>query len=142
MRRDITKVVFERAKAGRTWASKTPRPAAVSIDSAGEQADEGSNHIRRRRQKMRNFNVSPLEHFLACRTGRPWDRVWSEICASADSRSTLGGEIRDRIDCLVTQDCWIEGRKVLCHSCYGPPREVGGFYVHPNSGLLMGPREV
>jgi len=46
MRRDIQKVVFERAKAGRTWASKTPRVKPVVLDRAGEQLNEDSNRIR------------------------------------------------------------------------------------------------
>ena len=80
MRSDIAKVVFERPKGGRTWASKTPRAAAVMLDPAGEQVDERSNHIRRKQQKRAMTNWGPLEHFLDCRVGRPWDQVWSEVC--------------------------------------------------------------
>lgn len=137
MRRDIAKVTHERPKSGRTWACKTPRAARVAVDAEGEQADEASNHIRRRRQKTRNQNSGPLKHFLACRVGRPWDRVWSEVCATADPRSTLGVDVRDRVRCLVETDCWLEGRAVMCHSCLGPPVRVRGFYVHPRSGLLL-----
>jgi hypothetical protein len=136
MRGDIAKVVFERPKGGRTWASKTPRPAAVLVDRACEQLDESSNCIRRRRQKMRNSNMGPLKHFLECRVGRPWNTVWSEVCDALDLRSALGREVRERIDWLVDRDCWIEGRTVMSHSCCGRPRKVRGLYVHPRSGLL------
>jgi len=140
MRRDIAKVVFERPKGNRTWASKTPRPASVTLTSDGEQFDENANHVHRKRQKRRNSNVSPLEHFLACRIGRPWDRVWSEVCEAADMRSSLGGEIREHIDRLVATACWIESR-VIMTTCCGTPRPVRGFYVHPRSGLLQRTRE-
>ena len=43
MRRDIDKVVFERAKGGRTWAKKTPRAKQVVSDVEGEQLKEQSN---------------------------------------------------------------------------------------------------
>ena len=141
MRKDIAKVVFERPKGNRTWAKKTPRAPGVLLDHSGEQLNEGSNHIRRKRQKRRNMSLSPLEHFLACRVGRTWDQVWSEVCAAADVRSTLGGEIRDHVDCLVETKCWMEGRAVMADADFGPSRKVRGFYVHPRSGLLMRPRE-
>ena len=141
MRKDIAKVVFERPKGGRTWAKKTPRAAAVLLDSAGDQLNEAANHVRRKRQKGRNSNLSPLEHFLECRVGRPWDQVWSEVCTTADVRSTLGGEIRHYVDCLIARHCWFEGRTLLTDSYYGPPQKARGLFVHPRSGLLMRPRE-
>ena len=141
MRKDIAKVVFERPKGNRTWARKTQRPSAVRLDPAGEQLNEKSNVINRKRQKRRNMSLSPLEHFLQCRVGRPWDQVWSEVCAAADLRNTLGAEIRGHVDRLVETKCWIEGRTVMADSCCGVPRKVRGLYVHPRSGLLMRPRE-
>ncbi|HXA51793.1 MAG TPA: hypothetical protein VNV86_15860 [Candidatus Acidoferrum sp.] len=133
MRSDIAKVVFEKAKRTRTWVSKTPRPAAVELDN-DEQVDDRPDHIRRRSQIGRNSNKSPLEHFLACRVGRPWDAVWSEICAA--TRNSLGRKIRHLVDCAVDRDCWIEGRTVMTRCCSGLPIKVRGFYVHPRSGLL------
>jgi len=141
MRRDIAKVVFERPKSGRTWVSKTPRAAAVVTDPAGEQVDEGSNHVRRKRQKMRNRNRGPLRHLLPCRVGRPWDQVWREVCGAADCRSALGSEIRESVEYLVATNCWFEGRRVMSASRCGAPGGVGGLYVDPRSGLLMQARE-
>ena len=121
MRRDIAKVVFERAKGGRTWASKTPRANQVVLDPGGEQLDAASNHIRRERQS-RNANLGPLAHF--------WDKVYSQICASADARSNVGAEVRDG------------GEREGVGQHYGDPQGVRcGLYVHPTSGLLMRIRE-
>ena len=36
MRRDIDKVIFERAKTGRTWTGKTPRAARGRLDASGD----------------------------------------------------------------------------------------------------------
>jgi hypothetical protein len=115
MREDIAKVVFDRPK--------------------------GARLVRRKRQRPRNMNLSPLEHFPYCRVGRPWDQVRCEVCGAADVRCALGGEIRDHVDCLVETKCWMEGRTVMADADFGPPREVRGFYVHPRSGLLVRPRE-
>src|SRR5258708_30303607 len=109
MRSDIAKVVFEKAKSARTWASKTPCPAAVLLDRAGEQFDERSNHVRRKRQKHRNSNTGPLDHFLACRVGRPLDAVGREVCAATDLRNPLGYEMRGLIHRRVNPDGSMDG---------------------------------
>jgi hypothetical protein len=136
MRRDIDKVVFERAKAGRTWASKTPRPNRVALDPAGEPLDERTGPVRRKRQKMRNSHYNAVERFLVRNVGRPWAKVYAEICAAADGRTRLGREIRDHAESLVATRCWFEGAKLMSHSLCGPDREARGLYVHPASGLL------
>jgi hypothetical protein len=135
MRRDIDKVVFERAKANRTWASKTPRAKRVALDPAGEPLEESSGP--RKRQKMRNSHFNAVERFLVRNVGKPWAKVYAEICAAADGRTRLGREIRDRAESLVATRCWFEGAKLMSHSPCGPDREVRGLYVHPASGLLL-----
>ena len=136
MRRDIRKVVFERAKSGRTWASKTPRAKQIVLDQDGEQLNEGSNSTRQKRRKFRNSHFNAVEHFLVRNIGRPWSKVYAEVCAAADARSLLGAEIRDFVQSFVATQCWLDGRKVMRRGCGGCPGEVRGLYVHPASGLL------
>jgi hypothetical protein len=137
MRRDVDKIVFERPKANRTWASKTPREKAVILDVQGDQINEGANHIRRKRQKMRNSSLNVLERFLVKRVGRPWDTVYAEVCAVADARSFTGAEVRDYLKDLVASDCWLEGRTLMCRDWRGRTQEVSGLYIDPRSGLLL-----
>jgi len=137
MRQDVDKIVFERPKANRTWASKTPREKAVILDVQGDQINESANHIRRKRQKMRNSSLNVLERFLVKRIGRSWDKVYAEVCAVADARSFTGAEVRDYLKALVAIDCWIEARKIMWHGSKGHPEEVSGLYVHPQNGLLL-----
>jgi hypothetical protein len=136
MRRDIQKVVFERAKANRTWASKTPRVKQIVLSPEGEQLKEESNYVRLKRQKYRNSHFNALERFLVRNVGRPWDKVYAEISASVDARSFPAAEIREYLECLVATKCWREGVKIMTH-CHGGPREAHGLYVHPKSGQLM-----
>ena len=133
----MQKVVFERAKAGRTWASKTPRVKQVVLDQEGEQLNEESNSRRRKRQKMRNSHFNAVEHFLVRNVGRPWSKVYAEVCASADARSFLGAEIRNFVQSFVATKCWFEGRKVMSYDWRGCPQEVRGLYVHPRNGVLL-----
>lgn len=142
MRSDIHKVIFERAKANRTWASKTPRAKQVVLEEDGEQRNEQSNRTRLKRQKMRNSHFNPLQRFLVRNAGRPWNKVYAEVCAATDARYLLGAEIREHVQCFVETQCWIEDRKVMTRDRKGFPQEVRGLFVHPKTGLLQRARQV
>jgi hypothetical protein len=71
-----------------------------------------------------------------CSVGRPWNKLYAEICAAVDARGTLQAEIRDHVACQVAVNCWLDGRKVMTND-WGCPEEVRGLYVHPKSGLLL-----
>jgi hypothetical protein len=137
MRRDVHDVVAERPKGGRTWVSKTPRKKQIVLDLGGEQIDESSNDPRRQHQKHRTFSLGVLQRFLVRNLGRPWNKVYSEACDSADARSPAGYEIRKYLRSFVATECKLVGRKVMGHDQQGRPGEVRGLYVHPKTGLLM-----
>ena len=137
MRPDVHKIIAERPKSARTWAHKTPRANQVLQDARGDQMREDSNHIRRKRQKMRNRRFNILDRFLINSIGRHWDKVYAEVCAVADTRSLRGAELREWLRSEVATECWLEGRivKSYCHCC-GSSQVVNGLYVHPKSGVL------
>jgi hypothetical protein len=137
MREDVEKIIAERPKGGRTWASKTPRPTRVELDGEGEQIDESSNHVRRKRQKGRSRQFNVLERFLLHRVGRPWSKVYAEVCAVADARRYQGVEVREYLKSFVATECWLNGKTIMSHDWYGCPSQVRGLYVHPKSGLLL-----
>jgi hypothetical protein len=68
--------------------------------------------------------------------GRPWSKVYAEICASVDGRSFLGAEVLGFVQDFVATKCWLEDRKVMSVYRGGRPQVVCGLYVHPNTGLL------
>jgi hypothetical protein len=137
MRRDVKNVVSERPKGNRTWLSKTPRHKHPVVDDGGEQLDESSDHIRRKRQKMRSYQTNVLERFLLHRAGRPWSKVYAEVCAVADSRSFQGDELRRYLKTLVRTQCWLDGKKLMSFGWRARPVPVHGLYVHPRTGLLL-----
>jgi hypothetical protein len=109
----------------------------VELDGEGEQLDESSNHVRRKRQKMRNHQLNVLERFLFHRVGRPWSKVYAEVRAVADARRYQGAEVREYLKGFVATECWLDGKTVMSHDCGGPAVRVRGLYVHPKSGLLL-----
>src|SRR5262245_13101197 len=99
--------------------------------------------IRRRSGDARAFNdnLGPLRRFLLSRVGRPWDKVYSEVCARAGRSAAVPARVRDEVFRLVAVHAvLIDG--VLCHGegrAYGEPlRPRWGevLYVCPKSGLL------
>ena len=137
MRDDVQKVFSERPKGGRTWVAKTRRPKPVVMDSTGEQLNESANRVLPRRIKLRAPRPNVLERFLFHRVGQPWDKVYAEVCETADARTKLGAEIRWYLKGFVATECWMDGRKLMSSSRIGVPELVTGLYVHPKSGLLM-----
>ncbi|HEY2677357.1 MAG TPA: hypothetical protein VGI65_10330 [Steroidobacteraceae bacterium] len=73
-----------------------------------------------------NENLSPLRRFLHAQVGRPWNKVFSEICASIDRRSTVQQHIHQHIRDFIAVDqdtSYIGSRE----------REL---YVDPRTGLI------
>jgi hypothetical protein len=136
VRSDVKNVIAERPKSGRTWQSKTPRKKLVALDPRGEPFDERYHPIRTEHQKHRARRFNVLERFLLHRVGRPWTKVYAEVCEIADRRSFSGAEIRAFVKRDVATGCWMEGRRVMGCDWSGCPEEVRGLYVHPKSGLL------
>jgi hypothetical protein len=136
VRNDVKNVIAERPKSGRTWQSKTPRKKLAALDSQGEPFNERDHPIRTRHQKYRAARFNVLERFLLHRVGRPWGKIYAEVCEIADRRSFSGAEIRAFVKREVAIDCWMEGRRVMSSDGSGCPEEVRGLYVHPKSGLL------
>ena len=50
--------------------------------------------------------IEPLVKFLRTNVGRPWDKVFSEICEHADPRSLRGKHLREHVEMEV--DTWTE----------------------------------
>ena len=142
MRNDMAKVVTERPRRGHDRPSKKwgrrLHPAEYELD------DHGSNRapIARRRQygsswKEFSDRLGPLRRFLRKQVGRPWDKVWSEITWTLDSRSLTGQHIFDHIRWEVEREAWIGEDGRLYHKRrWGSIQRLDGIYVHPVTGLL------
>lgn len=130
MRRDFDRVIIERPR----WGSRGPNQKTGGRVSPVAD-DLASRAPMRRTEKVQNDLLGPLRRYLRSNLGRPWNKVYSEICAAADARSLRGMHLRQHVAWEVERACVLDGRDVVVAS-YGGYRPVRRFYVHPKSGLL------
>jgi hypothetical protein len=89
--------------------------------------------------KFFNEHLGPLRRYLAKQVGRPWNKVYSEICENLRVDSVVQAHVRDHVAEYV-ETCVIEIDGVACRGTYpvGAPLTRGYrlFYVCPRSGIL------
>src|SRR5579871_1071460 len=142
MRSDMHKVIVERPRILRSkWKNlKTARRLSESERAEAVHAadDYDSGHARAssaRHHKWLNENLAPLKRYLMAQVGRPWDKVYSEICRTIDTRSAIGLHVLQHVDGFIALDTFIENGKVFDRG-WRYPSEVRGLYVHPVTGII------
>ena len=142
MRKDMAKVITEAPRRGhanpsRKWGRRLTKDE-YSLDDHG--ASRGpTSRSRQYGWNAKEFSdvLGPLRRYLRKQVGRPWDKVWSEITHTLDSRSLTGLHIFDHIRREVEQKAWIGDDGRLYHKrLWGAIELVSGLYVHPGSRLL------
>jgi hypothetical protein len=144
MRADMAKVIVERPRFGsrargkgkgyrrrlqRLRPDELPRREGIKVCSGGT--------------KMLNEHLGPLRRFLQSRLGRPWDKVFAEICANLSRNSAVQDHVRDHVeDYVETKVVLIDGVPCYGHGrLYGRPLTEGYYrrlplYVCPVTGML------
>lgn len=81
----------------------------------------------------------PIEKFLQSRLGYLWDDVHSEMSKEFDRRTYAGHTFWRRLKWTVETKCWIGAETGDVYSACRHYRaaRVDGFYVHPDTGILM-----
>lgn len=139
MRPDMNEVLIERPRRGmriKTRRNNKPR-AAEYVDD-----DSYSRELRPtpRRTKRFDDHLGPLRRWLRSQVNRPWDKVWSELCAGIDQRSVTGRHLLGHARGEVEIECEVgEDRKIYATTGWWRHRRrapVEGLYVHPHTGLL------
>lgn len=140
MRKDMFKKLVERPRGGIRQAPriKLRRDPLPDRTKAGVRrfAQEQTCHT-----KWLSENFAPLRRYLWKQRGRPWSKVFSEICATIDTRSTVKQHIREHIDdFIVTQVTYAPDGTLVAHDRRGPPtplhRCYRSLYVHPKGGII------
>jgi len=91
------------------------------------------------KQKWLNEHLNPLRRYLESQVGRPWSKVYAEICQNLDSRKATGLHILQHLFDFVSVNTFLEGKTVMVWPEWGRARHalpVSGLYVHPVSGIL------
>ena len=142
MRSDMHKVIVERPRMLRSkWEnrktalrlSETQRAQAIGD---AEDYDGGSGRASSaRHEKHLNENLAPLRRYLMAQVGRPWNKVYGEICRTIDTRSAIGLHVLQHVGGFISIDTFIQNGQVYERG-YRHPTEVRGLYVHPVTGLI------
>jgi len=138
MRFDMAKVIVERPRLGSRLPSKgkgyerRTRPLLWDQLPRHERMKE-----RGGRRKFLNEHLAPLRRYLAGNVGRPWDKVFADVCRYLDRNSAVQDHVRDHLEDYVAINVLLHQGQ-LCHGDgYGigqPLRSL--FYVCPQSGIL------
>jgi hypothetical protein len=136
MRSDMYKVIVERPRSG-----KRTRPTALRLRNdldgpmrLGMRAGYGYLDL--------NENLQPLRRYLRAQIGRPWDKVYSEICARIDRRNTVQQHIHQHIDDFIAIRVREKDGKLMAAGL-GDPRELycQEMYVDPRTGIIREHRQ-
>lgn len=134
MRKDMYKVIVERP---RRWKSHDEQAARLRDDHEGParlgiRAGYGYRGL--------NENLAPLRRYLLAQVGRPWDKVFSEICEGIDRRNTVQQHIHQHIDDFIATRVSIRGEELIDLGRRDWRSTVGGIrqqlYVDPRTGLI------
>lgn len=139
MRDDMAKVIVERPRHGGHGRRKGRAVADPDLLPTHKgllrEARESGDF------KGLNENLSPLKRYLQAQLGRPWDKVWSEICANLRPTSTVQQHVRDHVcDFVAVRGVrWLDG-DVFLLDYWGrtvPLRDSHfDLWVDPRTGIL------
>ena len=135
MREDMYKVIVERPRRGKEGDAIAAR-LRKDLDGPmrlGTRAGYGYRSL--------NENLAPLRRYLHAQVGRPWNKVFSEICAGIDRRNTVQQHIHQHIRDFIAIDVGLrEGKLVDLAARWGFLRSGSGLsqalYVDPRTGLI------
>lgn len=136
MRKDMAKVIVERPRSNRGYAF----PRSVPVEGKRLTLEDlPSRHGIRRvwrngTRKMLNENLAPLRRFLRTNVGRPWNKVYSEICQQINRDSAVQLHVWQHLMQDVCLDPHVISGDVQ-RGFFGW-RWFVRFYVDPKTGLL------
>lgn len=140
MRDDMFKVIVERPRWGASHAA-SPKLKRMPHADAPNIGLKRHARISARYTKMLNENLAPLLRYLRRQRGRCWNAVFSEICASLDTGSTVKMHVRQHIEDFVATRIsigrhgeWMFEGQVLGRKGQGFRRRE--LFVDPRDGIL------
>src|SRR5580658_3830432 len=119
MREDMYKVIVERPRRGKERDAIAAR-LRNDLDGPmrlGIRAGYGYCSL--------NENLAPLRRYLRAQIGRPWNKVFSEICAGIDRRNTVQHHIHRHLRDFIAVDVAARGGRL-----------VQELYVDTRTGLI------
>lgn len=152
MRSDFNKLLTERERLGNSSTYGEYRHAKrFAADEEFTAGREGMKH--RGRDKSFNENLNPLKSFLRTNVGRPWDKIYSEICTNFDKRKVVNNHILEHLFQYVEREVYIiDGKPHTLNTWRGHNHEnpyslietnsrYPTYYVDPRDGIMKVPKQ-
>ena len=137
MRADMAKVLVERPRTGRAMA-KYKRKGTVREALWSEREDAQTTHASMRSKKYRwwykdlNENLAPFWRFIDGCVGRPWAKVYAEICEHVDRSSAVQAHILQHVwDRIERNPIYRDGKVYSLPRFIGELREIDrrSYYI-------------
>lgn len=143
MRSDMAKVLVERPRTGRAMA-KYKRRGTVREATWAEREDAQTTYESMRAKKYRwwhkdlNENLAPFWRFIDGCIGRPWAKVYAEICEHVDRSSAVQAHILQHVwDRVERNPIYRDGKVYSLPRFISEPREIDRFsYYIDQHGIL------
>ena len=135
VREDMPHLIVERPRSG---GDRGRNRRAKSWMDLPKQQGMGHGHVLAGRYKVLNDNLAPLRRYLERQVGRPWNKVYSEICRNLRADNAVQQHVRQHLADFVA----IKPRRII--GSYGTGAEKQRYsrlwsqllYVDPSDGLL------
>jgi hypothetical protein len=147
MRKDMSKVIIDTYRYGSAVARAvvgTRRKYRNRLDADGEgglkRIGMHGDIFLYQHRKEPGDRIGPLKRYLKRQVFRPWNDVYSEVCAVAKLDSVTQWHLRLHLVWLVeVNTVMLDGEVVLTASSHHWPvaKSSCEVYVHPVTGLLM-----
>jgi hypothetical protein len=141
VRKDMFKVIVERPRRGADLRVNRSRLAGED-DLPSRVGMKRFRTLNRTNSKWLNENLAPLKRYLVKQAGRPWSKVFSEICENLDTDNTVKQHVRDHLqDFVVTKVAigrdgeWLNGNERSGGRMSDAPWRQP-LYVDPRDGIL------
>jgi hypothetical protein len=135
MREDMFKVIVERP---RRRSTKRVLPSVIRLrDDLDGPARLGMRMGYDYREL--NENLVPLRRYLEAQVGRPWNKVFGEICERIHRRNTVQQHVHQHVrDFIAVDVAWRDGKLVDLSRPYSwaPWTIHQELYVDPDTGLV------
>jgi hypothetical protein len=139
MRKDMAQVVVDEPRSG--GRIKTPKGSRRKHQRGFDENSPSYEGIKAPHKQGYNSDtlkefgehLSPLYRFVEKAVGRPWDKVYSEVCENLSKDSVVQSHVIDHLMGWVELNCYVEDGKI--YDSRGQ-KVYSEFYV-ANDGILQ-----
>lgn len=135
MRSDMAKVIVERPRHGggvRFPRAEGPDDPRLSVEDWRSREGIRRPWDRTSCRKDLNENLAPLRRYLRSNVGRPWNKIYSEICQQINRDSAVQLHVWQHLMQDVCTNPYVISGDVRRFSIFSGYY----FYIDPRSGLL------